>query len=102
MTAAIRYSRTCMRISGWSLHSNRLDFVVLRNLVHHVQPFGDLSENRVDSVKVRLGRVTNEELTAAGILARVGHGQRPRHVGVDVLRGLALDGVTGSPRADAP
>src|SRR5216117_2461217 len=89
---ASRYIRKCMRISEWSFHSNRFDFV-LRYLVDHVLSLGDLSENGVDSVKVRLGRMTDEELAAAGVLPGVGHGQRPRDVLVDVLLGLALDGV---------
>src|SRR2546429_7168332 len=96
------YIRKCIRISEWSFHSNRFHFVVLRNLVDHVQSLGDLSENGVDAVKVRLGRMADEELTAAGVLAGVGHGQRSRHVLVDVLLGLALDGVAGPTGADAP
>src|SRR6266487_4955932 len=99
---ATRYIRKCMRISEWSFHSNRFHFVVLRNLVDHVQSLGDLSENGVDSVKVRLGSMADEELAAAGVLAGVGHGQRPRHVLVDVLLGLALDGVAGPTGAHAP
>src|SRR6267378_4963935 len=99
---ATRYIRKCIGISEWSLHSNRFHFVVLRNLVDHFQSLGDLSENGVDSVKVRLGGMADEELAAAGVLSGVGHGQRPRHVLVDVLVGLALDGVAGSARADAP
>src|SRR2546428_7124787 len=100
--AASRYIRKCMEISEWSFHSNRFDFVVLRNLVDHVQSLGDLSENGVDSVKVRLGGMTNEELAAAGVLAGVGHGERPRRVLVDILLGLAVDGVAGPTAADAP
>src|SRR5438034_11777218 len=99
---ASRYIRKCMGISEWSFHSNRFDFVVLRNLVDHVVSLGDLSENGVDAVKVRLGRMADEELAAAGVLAGVGHGQRSRHVLVDVLLGLALDGVTGAAGAHAP
>src|SRR5436190_80683 len=98
---ASRYIRKCMGISEWSFHSNRFDFVVLRNLVDHVVSLGDLSENGVDSVKVRLGSMTDEELAAAGVLPGVGHGQRPRDVLVDVLLGLALDGVAGPAGADA-
>src|SRR5438128_5882353 len=90
-----------MEISEWSFHSNRFDFVVLRNLVDHVLSLGDLSENDVDSVKVRLGSMTDEELAAAGVLPGVGHGQGPRDVLVDVLLGLALDGVAGPAGADA-
>src|SRR5206468_11409907 len=99
---ASRYIRQCMEISEWSFHSNRFDFVVLRNLVDHVLSLGDLSENGVDSVQVRLGGMTDEELAAAGVLSGVGHGQRPRDVLVDVLLGLALDGVTRPAGADAP
>src|SRR2546422_5050627 len=46
----------------------------------HVLSLGDLSENGVDSVKVRLGSMTDEELAAAGVLPGVSHGQRPRDV----------------------
>src|SRR5438093_327070 len=99
---ATRYIKQCMWISEWSLHSNRFHHVVLHNLVDHVQSLGDLSENGVDSVKVRLGGVTDEELAAARVLAGVGHGQRPRHVLVDVLLGLALDGVARPAAPDAP
>src|SRR2546422_1198451 len=99
---ASRYIRKCMEISEWSFHSNRFDFVVLRNLVDHVQSLRDLSENRVDSVKVRLGRMTDEELAAAGVFSGVGHGQRSRHVLVDVFLGLAFDGVAGPAGSDAP
>src|SRR5436309_15659775 len=99
---ASRYIRQCMEISEWSFHSNRFDFVVLRNLVDHVESLRDLSENGVDSVQVRLGGMTDEELAAAGVLSGVGHGQRPRHVLVDVLVGLAFDGVARPTRADAP
>src|SRR2546430_2787660 len=99
---ASRYIRRCIWISEWSFHSNRFHFVVLRNLADHVQSLGDLSENGVDSVKVRLGRMTDEELAAAGVLSGVGHRQRPRDVLVDVLLGLALDGVAGTARADPP
>src|SRR5438094_4992786 len=98
---ASRYIRKCMEIFEWSFHSNRFDFVVLRNLVDHVLSLGDLSENGVDSVKVRLGRMTDEELAAAGVLPGVGHGQRPREVLGAVCLGLALDGVAGPAGADA-
>src|SRR3989442_14252570 len=89
-----------MRISEWSFHSNRFHFVVLRNLVDHDQSLGDLSENGVDSVKVRLGGMTNEELAAAGVLAGVLHGERPRRVLVDILLSLAAAAVARAPAAD--
>src|SRR5207245_7266859 len=80
----------------------RLHFVVLRNLGDDVHALRDLSENRMDPVKMRLGRVTDEELTAPGVLARVRHRERARDVTMDVLRGLALDRVAGSSGADPP
>src|SRR5207247_11032064 len=83
---ASRYIRKCMGISEWSFHSNRFDFVVLRSLVDHVLSLGDLSEHGVDSVKVRLGRLRDEELAPAGVLPGVGHGQAPRDVHVERLR----------------
>src|SRR5438034_1768733 len=88
---ASRYIRKCMEISEWSFHSNRFDFVVLRNLVDHVLSLGDLSENGVDSVKVRLGSMTDEELAAAGVLPGVGHGQRPRDVLVEDRKSTRLN-----------
>src|SRR2546422_6447254 len=81
---------------------NRLHFVVLRNLFHDVHPLRDLSENGVDPVKVRLWRVADEELTPPRVLAGVRHRERAREVTVDVLRRLALDGVTGPAGADPP
>src|SRR5438034_10648442 len=77
---ASRYIRQCMEISEWSFHSNRFDFVVLRNLVDHVLPLGDLSENGVYSVNVRLGSMTDEALAASGVLSAVGREQRARDV----------------------
>src|SRR5689334_11379895 len=95
-------SRTSERFTGSSLfHPNRFHFVVLRNRVHHVLPLPHLSENGVDAVKVRLRRVTDEELAAAGVFPGVGHGERAGDVLVHVLLGLALDGVARSARADA-
>src|SRR5438445_682047 len=94
---ATRYIRKYIRVSEWSFHSNRFDFVVLRNLVDHIQSLGDLSENSVDSVKVRLGRMTDEELAAAGVLAGVGHGQRhspqPHLDGVHTVFGQVTKGL---------
>src|SRR5437667_12482768 len=82
---ASRYIRTCIWISEWSFHSNRFHFFVLRNLADHVQSLGALSENGVDSVKVRLGRVTDEELVAAVVLSGVGNG---RHAGLVLVAPL--------------
>src|SRR5260370_29737658 len=82
-------------------HSDRLHLIVLPDLVHDVHPLGDLSEHRVHTVQVGLGRVADEELTATGVLAGVGHGERSRHVLVRVALGLALDGVSLPPSADA-
>src|SRR5258705_4038918 len=52
---------------------NGLDFVVAFDGVHDVHPFGDLPEHRVDAVQMPLGGVTDEELAAARVLARVRH-----------------------------
>src|SRR3989441_1544905 len=98
---ASRYIRKCMEISEWSFHSNRFDFVVRRILVAHVLPVGDLPERGVDSVRVRRGRMQDEELAAAGVFPGVGQGQRPRVVLGDFLRGLAFEGVAGPAGADA-
>src|SRR5438034_10262113 len=93
---ATRYIRKCMRISEWSFHSNRFHFVVLRHLVDHVQSLGDLSEHGVDSVKVRLGGMTNEELPAAGVLLGVVQCERPRHALVYMLLGFRVHAVAGA------
>src|SRR5437867_8379655 len=44
--------------------------------------------------------VADEELAAPGVLAGVGHGERPRDVLVDVLVGLALDRVSRAAATD--
>src|SRR6266545_7678425 len=80
--------------------SNRRDFVVLGNLVHHILTFGDLAKDGVDAVQMRLGRVTNEELAAAGVLPRVRHGQGAADVFVRVARRLALDRIPRPSRPD--
>src|SRR5439155_2268622 len=85
---------------AWSRDANRLDFVVLRNLQDDVHPLRDLPKDGVDPVEVRLGRVADEELAPARVLAGVGHGERPRRVLVDVLLRLALDRIAGAARAD--
>src|SRR5438445_12743294 len=74
---ASRYIRKCMEISEWSFHSNRFDFVVLRNLVDHVLSLGDLSDNGVDSVKVRLGSMTDEAPAGASGLPCPANGRTP-------------------------
>src|SRR5690348_15132716 len=49
-----------------------------------------------------LGGMADEELAAAGVLPGVSHGQRTGDVLVDVLLGLAFDGVAGTTSTDAP
>ena len=56
----------------------------------------DLAEDRVDAIEVSLGAVTDEELTAAGVLAGVGHRKAARLVFVGVEVSLALDLVAGT------
>src|SRR5256885_2442403 len=90
-----------MAVSVRSRHANRGHFVVLRDLVHHVLPLTHLSENGVDSIEVRLRRVTDEKLAAPRVLSGMRHGERPRHVFVDVFLRLALDRVARPAGADA-
>lgn len=52
---------------------DRGDDVVLLDLVHHIHPLGNLAEDRVHLIEMGLGRVGNEELTAARILAGMSH-----------------------------
>ena len=63
-------------------------------------PSRHLAEDGVHLVEVRLGRVGDEELAAAGVLAGVGHGQGAGRVLVGVEMGLALDLVPGPAGAD--
>src|SRR5207249_1473405 len=71
------------------------------DLEHHVHAVGDLSEDRVSAVEVRGRAEADEKLRAAGVLAGVGHRQRPRDVLVGVLLALALDLVAGAAGAAA-
>src|SRR2546430_2850336 len=48
--------------------ANRSDLVVSLDGVDHVHPLGDLPKHGVHSVEMSLGRVTDEELAAAGVL----------------------------------
>src|SRR2546423_2792545 len=95
---------TMVRMAGSvrSRHANRLDFVVLVDPAHHVLSLAHLPEHGVDAVEVRLRRVADEKLAAPRVLAGVRHGERARHVLVDVLVRLALDGVARPAGADAP
>jgi hypothetical protein len=52
---------------------DRGDDVVLLDLVHHVHAFGHLAENGMDPVQVWLGSMSDEELTATGVLPRMSH-----------------------------
>src|SRR3954467_13757699 len=44
--------------------------------VHHLHPLGHLTEDGVLAIQVRLTRVADEELRAAGVLASVSHRER--------------------------
>ena len=79
----------------------RGDHVVLLDVVDHVHALAHLTEHRVHLVEMRLGRVADEELAAAGVLAGVRHGQGAGHVLVGVEVGLALDLVARAAGADA-
>jgi hypothetical protein len=82
-----------------SADSDGRDHVVLFDLVHHIHAFGYLPEDGVYSIEVRLWRMTDEELAAAGVLACMGHGESPGDVLVGVEVSLTLDLV---PRATRP
>jgi hypothetical protein len=70
--------------------------VVLPNLIHYVHPLGDLAKDGMNSVEMRLGSVTDEELAATSVLPRVRHGERAGYVLVSVEMGLAFDLVSRS------
>src|SRR5438046_8184874 len=99
---ATRYIRKCMRISEWSFHSNRFHFVVLRNLVDHVQSLGDLSENGVDSVKVRLGGLQMENWVAPGAFPALAIGDGPATCLWTVFLVSALMVLSGPPLSAGP
>src|SRR5271168_1940637 len=91
-----RTARDCRPYLINNLHGN--DLVALRDGVDdgHV---GDASKNGMDAVEVGRRDVGDKELTAAGVLARVGHRKRARRV---LLRiDLALDRVAGAAGARA-
>src|SRR2546430_10323896 len=54
-------------------------------------PLGDLPKHGVHSVEMSLGRVTDEELAAAGVLTGVRHRQRSRDMLVRVFLRHTLD-----------
>jgi len=79
-----------------SVDSDGRDHVVLFDLVHYVHAFRDLAEDRMHPIEVRLGRMTDEELAAAGVFPGMRHRKSAGHVLVGVEVGLALDLVPGS------
>src|SRR6476646_1447159 len=83
-----------------SRHPDRGDDVVLLDVVDDVHPLTDLPEHRVNPIEMRLRRVADEELAAAGVFARVGYGQGAGHVLVGVEVRLALDLVARPAGAD--
>src|SRR5206468_90343 len=99
---AVSPTKSTRSVCVGSCHSNRPHFVVLRNRVHDLDALGDLCEHGVDSVKRALRGVADEELTPTGVFPGVRHGEGSGYVLVDVLVGLALDGVPRSTRAHAP
>jgi hypothetical protein len=74
--------------------------VVLFDLIYHIHALGDLTEHSVHPVEMRLGRVGDEELTPARVLAGVGHGQGAGGVFVGVEVGLTLDLISRATGAD--
>ena len=57
-----------------SADSNGVDDVVLLDLVYDIHSISDLPKYGVNLVQVRLGSMGDEELAAAGVLSRMGHG----------------------------
>src|SRR5690606_21886908 len=82
------------------LDPNTLHHIALLDRQHHIHPLGHLAEDGVDPVEMRLRRVGDEELAAAGVLAGVRHRQRARVVLVRVARSLALDLPAGTAGAN--
>jgi hypothetical protein len=75
--------------------------VVLLDLVHHVHALRDLAEDRMHAVQMGLGRMRDEELAAASILAGMRHGKSTSGVLVGVQMGLTLDLVSRAAGADS-
>src|SRR4029079_7544193 len=86
-----------------SSNSDRIHDVVRRDLLHDVDATRDLAEHGVDAVQVTrvLRAQDHEELTAAGVLSRVRHGERADLVLVRIVGRLALDLPTRTAGSDA-
>ena len=71
-----------------------LDQISARDAVNDIHPARDLAEDCVTAVQMRLRRMGNEKLAAAGVLARQSHPDRAASVrpGVD----LAADLIAGA------
>src|SRR5690606_11627785 len=76
---------------GFLRHPDAVDHVPLPDLHHHVEPFGDLAEDGVHPVEMRLRGMGDEELATTGVLAGVGHRERAGLVLVRIAGGFALD-----------
>src|SRR3989442_927268 len=84
------------------LDANRCDLVVPLDGVDDVHPFGDLPEHRVHAIEMALRRMTDEELAATGVLARMRHRECARDVFMRVLLRFAFDRVARTARAHGP
>ncbi len=85
------------------LHFDGNDLVAGLDLVHDFNALGHLAKAGVRAVKVRgaFAAVTHEELRAAGVLARVSHGEDAAIVALVATRGFALDGPAWAAGAGA-
>lgn len=57
----------------WLKNLNALDAISAREAIDDVHAFGDLSENRVAAIEMRLRPMGDENLAAARVFARQGH-----------------------------
>src|SRR5690348_7585693 len=84
-------------------NADAVDDVVLLDLLHHVEAVDDLAEDGVHAVQMPATGIVqdDEELAAAGVLARMRHREGANLVRLGIPRGLALDLVARASGADA-
>jgi hypothetical protein len=61
------------KCGGVIVNRNGIDFVALANRINNLLAFGDLAENRVPTVQMRCGIMSDEKLGAIGARASICH-----------------------------
>src|ERR1051325_9973629 len=91
-------------VGWWSGNANLGHHIVLLDLLHRVEAFGDLTKNGVDAIEVAGISLAqhHEELAAAGVLTGMRHREGADLVSVRVALGLALDCPARTAGSDPP